>query len=297
MRRLIYVAYPIDNAMLTERQVAEIERAKAALLAHDTNPAAAVFDPGDAFLVRKGARPGRELSEVNGHAVDTADGMLAFLPSGVPSTGVPMEIARAGLTGTPVAVVSDSYSWAMHLDRDNVQIFAEGNVEAAIEWLLGYELDDAVGGLVPFGVIGPGKLPTRSYFDDAGLDLYVLENTDLEWGVFKDVPLGIQVALPSWSWGFLVGRSSTFRKRQVEVMPGIIDAGYRGPLFAACIWRPERLREEDVVQDPGTYVLEAGDRIAQMIIIPNGTADVEPMRVGELPGHERGDKGFGSSGS
>lgn len=303
LKRLIYLAYPIDNANLSDLTVAAIERSKAALLSHDTLPAAAVFDPGDAFLVRKGADLGPELNQVNGHAIDTASGVLAFLPRGVPSTGVPMEIARAGLGGTPVAVVSDSYSWAMHLDRDNVKIFPEGQVDAAIEWLLGCEFESSARELEPLGVVGPGQLPTRSYSDDAGLDLYVLEDTVLKWGEFKDVPLGVNVALPPWGWGFLVGRSSTFRKRGVEVMPGIIDPGYRGPLFAACVWRPSALLPDMIV--PGAvglvqerdYGLKAGERIAQMIVIPNGTADVEPVRVGELPKHDRGENGFGSSGS
>lgn len=302
-KRLIYIAYPIDNAMLTDTWVGVINRAKADLLAHDTSPAAAVFDPGDAFMVRKGSEPGRELSEINGKAVDTADGVLAFLPQGMASIGVPMEIARAGLNGVPVAVISDSYSWALHLDRDNVQVFPEGSTNAAIEWLLGHEDEYDRVEREPFGVVGPGQLPSRSYDDDAGLDLYVMEDTTLLWGEFRDVPLGVNVALPPWSWGFLVGRSSTFRKRGVEVMTGIIDAGYRGPLFAACVWRPAQLHPDQIV--PGAvgmveqrlHKLKAGDRIAQLIIIPNGTADVEPVRVGELPVHDRGEKGFGSSGN
>jgi dUTP pyrophosphatase len=297
-KRLVYIAYPIDNAMLSQEQVALIERSKEELLSHDTLPVAVVFDPGDAFMVRKGSTPGRELSEINGHAIDTADGVLAWLPMGVPSIGVPMEIARAGMVGTPVAVISDSYSWALHVDRDNVKVFREADWRAAVEWLASVEwfpgeFDTRI---EPMPYVGdPWHGPTRAYADDAGLDLRVSEETTLYWGTFKDVPLGINVALPEWSWGFLVGRSSTFRKRNIEIMPGIIDTGYRGQLFAACIWRPDDVDPKD--RDRAAYVLEAGDRIAQMIIIPNGTRDVMPVQMTELPKHERGINGFGSSGS
>lgn len=296
MKRLIYLSYPIDNAMLSESTVKEINRSKEFLLGHDLNPAAAVFDPGDAFMVRKGADPGPEISTINMHAVDTSEGVLAWLPRGVASVGVPMEIAHAGMSGKPVAVISDSYSWALQLPRDNVVVFPEGQADAAMEWLLSFEdWEPSVSDDLPF--VGLPELgPTRAYADDAGLDLYVSERTTLIWGEFKDVPLGINVALPEWSWGFLVGRSSTFRKRGVEVMPGIIDTGWRGELFAACIWRPDQLRDEDIVQNPGSYTLEAGERIAQLIVIPNGTRDVTPVRVDDLPPHARGENGFGSSG-
>lgn len=297
MKRLIYLSYPIDNAQLTENQIAWINGGKVRLLGHADIPAAAVFDPGDAFLVRHGAEPDAAISKVNNAAIDAADAVLAFMPRGVSSIGVPMEIAQAGMVGKPVAVLSDSYSWALRMDRDNVRIFSEGDLDAAIEWLLSFEdWEPSISDDLPF--VGLPELgPTRAYADDAGLDLYVSERTTLIWGEFKDVPLGINVALPEWSWGFLVGRSSTFRKRGVEVMPGIIDTGWRGELFAACIWRPDQLRDEDIIQNPGSYTLEAGERIAQLIIIPNGTRDVTPVRVDVLPPHARGENGFGSSGT
>lgn len=302
-KRLIYLAYPIDNANLTQDTVALIERSKDELLNHDTLPVAAVFDPGDAFRVRKGAEPGPELSQVNGHALDTSDGVLAWLPYGVSSVGVPMEIARAGLVGKPVAVISSSYSWAVHMDRDNVRVFKEDDWRAAVEWLASVEWapGEYIERIEPMPFTGdPWNVPTRAYSDDAGLDLRVAEETVLEWGKFKDVPLGINVALPEWSWGFLVGRSSTFRKRGIEVLPGIIDAGYRGQLFAACVWRPDgEFTQEAKRHDIASLftVLNAGDRIAQLIVLPNGTREIEPTHVDELPPHDRGLNGFGSSGT
>lgn len=292
-KRLVYLAYPIDNAQLSNQTISEIERAKAALMEGDL-PACVTYDPGDAFKVRKGADVGPEIAAVNETALEQADAVLAFMPKGVPSTGVPMEIMSAAMSGKPVAILSDAYSWSLQLDRPNVMLYAEPDWRAAVEWLQGAQTSELGETKEPMPVVG--ELPTRAYADDAGLDLYVAEDTELKWGQFTDVPLSSKVALPAWSWGFLVGRSSTFRKRGIEVMPGIIDTGYRGKLFAACIWRPDKLRDEDVIMNPGSYALKSGERIAQMIVIPNGTRDVEPYSVRELPAHDRGEKGFGSSG-
>lgn len=296
-KRLVYLAYPIDNAQMTETQIRTIDGSKAAMLGNPTLPACVVYDPGDAFMVRQGSDVGPEIAAINERALDQADAVLAFLPRGIASTGVPMEIMAAALVGKPVAIVSDAYSWSLQLDRSNVMLFAEGDLDAAIEWLLNVEVEkNWERTKEPMPVVG--ELPTRAYADDAGLDLRVAEDTVLEWGKFQDVQLTSRVALPDWSWGFLVGRSSTFRTRGIEVMPGIIDTGYRGKLFAACIWRPEtnHADPEGTLAANG-YTLKAGDRIAQMIIIPNGTRDVEPYSVRELPAHDRGDNGFGSSGA
>jgi dUTP pyrophosphatase len=302
VKRMIYLSYPIDNAMLKDSTVKEINRSKEFLLGHDLNPAAVVFDPGDAFMVRKGSNPGPEIASINMNVIDQAEGVLAWLPQGVSSIGVPMEIAHAAMQGVPVAVISDTYSWALQLPRDNIVVFPEGRADAAMEWLLSVEYDPMSVETSPLpvasvrGFSDKGLLPTRAHDDDAGLDLYVSEDTTLPWGQFVDVPCGVKVELPDWSWGLLVGRSSTFRRRQIEVQTGIIDAGYRGELFAACIWRPENLSMDDHV-DPPVLMVKAGERLAQLIIIPNGTKDVTPVPVSMLSTHDRGENGFGSSGA
>lgn len=287
-KRMVYLAYPIDNAKLSNQVLSEIERAKKYLM--EDYGTVVIYDPGDAFTVAPSSQVGPEISTINNAALDQASAVLAWLPLGVASTGVPMEIAIAGMVGKPVAVLSDSYSWALQLPR-NVRVFPEGDVTAAIEWLANVVVPE-IASTEPMPYTGLAENgPTRSYADDAGLDLFVSEDTMLPWGKFVDVPCGVQVELPSWSWGLLVGRSSTFRRRQIEVQTGIIDAGYRGELFAACIWRPSE------VGDKGYVTAKAGERLAQLIVVPNGTRDVEPIWVPELAKHDRGLNGFGSSGA
>lgn len=66
--------------------------------------------------------------------------------------------------------------------------------------------------------------------------------------------------------------------------PGLIDAGYRGELRVLLL-----------NTDPAeTFRLEAGDRIAQLVIAP--VAIAEPVEVASLSESARGDGGFGSSG-
>jgi dUTP pyrophosphatase len=130
-----------------------------------------------------------------------------------------------------------------------------------------------------------GTQPTRAHDDDAGLDLYVKGDYTVEPGCMVDLDLGVAVKSPPGTWTLLTGRSSTMRNRGLLVAQGIIDPGYTGPLYATVY----NLRSE-------TVHVNDGDRIAQLIIMPNLTQQVEPIEVTDLPDTARGGKGFGSSG-
>lgn len=135
---------------------------------------------------------------------------------------------------------------------------------------------------------GEAWTPTRAYPDDAGFDLYTSERTEIRPGQFVDIPTNIAVELPYWAWGMLTGRSSTLRKRGLLVHTGIIDAGYRGELYAGAF----NLTDAPVV-------VEQGERVAQFIVIQNATADVDLEVLGpdeHFNPHPRGTQGFGSSG-
>lgn len=123
----------------------------------------------------------------------------------------------------------------------------------------------------------------RAHPGDAGLDLFCSESATIEPGRFVDIPLGISVEIPGGYWAMLAGRSSTLRKRGLLVNQGIIDQGYRGPLFAG-VWN---LTDEPVE-------VPRGDRVAQLILIPLWTGN--PVSVLHLAESSRGMSGFGSSG-
>lgn len=134
-----------------------------------------------------------------------------------------------------------------------------------------------------FTVDDDGLLPSRAYSDDAGVDLATLGDVTVPPRVVMDIPTGLAMATPPGYWAWIVGRSSAIRRWGLEVKGGIIDPGYRGPLFICA----HNLTDEAVVVPSGT-------RLAQVILFALVTA---PIRLVEaLPPSPRGTNGFGSSG-
>jgi dUTP pyrophosphatase len=128
-------------------------------------------------------------------------------------------------------------------------------------------------------------LPTRAYEGDAGLDLSACERVELGPGERAVVSTGLAVAIPEGHAGFVLPRSGLAVRHGIGKVnaPGLIDAGYRGELKVVLL---NTDRNE-------TFVVEPGMRIAQLVIVP--VALPVPREVTELPGSERGEKGFGSS--
>lgn len=280
-----YIAYPIDQARLPQKFYDEINVASGAL--RDLG-IGVCYDPGDAFTVVPGTMLSPIIARVNRAALDAATHVLAFVPKGVPMVGTPMEVERAASQGKPVAVVTDTESWSLQGLGDHVRLWPmdEEGVAGAVSWLAAQ--DPAVTREDPLPVLaraGAARLPTRGYPDDAGLDLYVSEATIVRAGKFVDVPCGLAVELPEWSWGMLTGRSSALRRLGLLVNTGIIDHQYRGELFAGTF----NLTQQDVL-------LEPGQRIAQLIVMPNLTKDLQPVWTEELSKTDRGENGFGSTG-
>lgn len=307
--RSLYLAYPIDSAGLNHE--AKLIRESLAVLKEQVLSKSGVltYDPGQAFTVGSLREVSHELQEVNLKAIHNCDSMLAFAPSAVKSWGVPAEVEVAHRRGMNVALVLDGRpSWAMP-QGPNVKVFqvvshqggSGGWLDAtvkALDWLSGARppkfttrgRDGNERTSIQFAPV-QGKdpkelhLPTRAYSDDAGLDLYVSEGTWIPAREFVDVPTALRVQLPVWGWGFLVGRSSTLRKRGLLVNPGIIDTGYRGELYAGV----QNLTDKPVW-------VEKDDRLAQLIVMGNATRRVTPVLEEDLEPHARGHNGFGSSG-
>lgn len=128
-------------------------------------------------------------------------------------------------------------------------------------------------------------LPTRGYADDAGLDLYVARDYEIGPYEFVDVASGVKIDVPERLWALITGRSSTLRKKGLLVNPGVIDAGWTGELFAG-------------VQNMtgNTVEIAAGDRLAQLILLPAPAVGYEPT-WGKVRDKERGTNGFGSTGT
>ena len=128
-------------------------------------------------------------------------------------------------------------------------------------------------------------VPSRAYAGDAGLDLAAIERIELGPGEHAVVPTGLAVAIPDGYAGFVQPRSGLASRHGITIVnaPGLVDSGYRGELMVV-------LHNTDR-DEP--FVVEAGMRIAQLVVLP--IPEVELVEVEELPATERGGRGFGSS--
>jgi dUTP pyrophosphatase len=140
-----------------------------------------------------------------------------------------------------------------------------------------------------FKLIGAGaRLPTRANEDDAGLDLYAAEGATIAAaGGRADVGTGLAVEIPPGHAGLVLPRSGLAARSGIALAnaPGLIDPGYRGELRVLLL-----------NTDPSAaFVVEPGDRIAQLLLTPFIEAD--PVEAAELADTARGAGGFGSSGA
>jgi dUTP pyrophosphatase len=128
-------------------------------------------------------------------------------------------------------------------------------------------------------------VPERAYAGDAGLDLAACERVELGPGERALVGTGLAVAIPEGYAGFVQPRSGLAARHGLSVVnsPGLVDSGYRGELRVVLL----------NTDSSEPFVVEPGMRIAQLVVLP--VPEVELVEVDELPGSERGVRGFGSS--
>lgn len=137
--------------------------------------------------------------------------------------------------------------------------------------------------LLPMRRLDPAAvLPTRAHPDDAGLDLYALEDATVAPGAGAVLRTGVAVAVPPGHVGLVCDRSSLAR-RGLKTAGGVIDAGYRGEV-GVVVWNLSR--------EPQS--VKKGERAAQMLVIPIATP--APVDAADLGATARGEGGFGSTG-
>ena len=128
--------------------------------------------------------------------------------------------------------------------------------------------------------------PAYAHVGDAGADLVSAEALTLAPGERAIVGTGVSIALPDGYVALVVPRSGLAAKHGITIVntPGTIDAGYRGEIRVI-------LLNTDATE---SYSIAAGDRIAQLLVLPVTRARFIPVE--RLPGTERGEGGFGSTG-
>ncbi|MCE3005549.1 MAG: dUTP diphosphatase [Rickettsiales bacterium] len=131
-------------------------------------------------------------------------------------------------------------------------------------------------------------LPAYATTHSAGMDLMaaIADPITLAPGERKLIPTGIAIALPDGFEAQVRPRSGLALKHGLSIVnaPGTVDADYRGEVGVLLI----NLGQEN-------FTIERGMRIAQMVIAPYSRARF--TEVLELPSSERGEGGFGSTGT
>lgn len=149
---------------------------------------------------------------------------------------------------------------------------------------------------------------------DVGWDLEAAMDVTIAPGESVDVPTNIRLELPDSVWATIQARSSIVR-RGLQVEAGIIDTGYRGPLFALLrnlrILDPRELFTEpiDPKSEPAfkgynqlrswtaenSVKINKGERVAQVLF--HRTTPVWATETDVISkATQRGVDGFGSTG-
>ena len=139
--------------------------------------------------------------------------------------------------------------------------------------------------IVDIPIVAP-EAPAYAHDGDAGADLVASESVTLAPGERALVGTGVRIALPEGYAAFVVPRSGLAAKHGITIVnaPGTVDAGYRGEIKVALLNTDAR----------ESYRVSAGDRIAQLVVMPVTRARFIP--VDDLPDSVRGVGGFGSTG-
>ena len=97
---------------------------------------------------------------------------------------------------------------------------------------------------------------------------------------------GVKIQLPEGWLALIIPRSSIGAKTPLRLSNsvGLIDSGYRGELGVLY---------DNISDSP--YAINAGDRIAQLLVMPSYR--FKPEVVETLEDSDRGEGGFGSSGN
>ncbi len=134
-------------------------------------------------------------------------------------------------------------------------------------------------------LIDTATVPTYGTCASAGADLYAVTGVRLLPGETVLVHTGIALEIPGGYGGFIYARSGLAAKRGLAPANkvGVIDADYRGEVMVALY-----------NQSAEEQILEAGERIAQLVIAP--VIQAEFSETEELGETLRGAGGFGSTG-
>ena len=131
--------------------------------------------------------------------------------------------------------------------------------------------------LPQYETIASAGMDVRANIDQA-ITLAPLERSLVKTGLFVEIPIGYEIQVRP--------RSGLAFKKGITVLnsPGTIDADYRGEIGVLLVNLSSK-----------SFVIEDGDRIAQLVLASHEQASWQEVEI--LEDSDRGQGGFGSTGT
>ncbi|GEM_PF-190997 len=130
---------------------------------------------------------------------------------------------------------------------------------------------------------GNAVVPRYAHEGDAAMDLFSTEDYVVGAGKRVLVSTGIAMELPEGYWANIRGKSGLALKKGICILGGVVECSYRGEYGVVVL----NTGDED-------FEINAGDKVAQIVIAPVATVEVEVVE--ELSETTRGDGAWGSTG-
>lgn len=128
-------------------------------------------------------------------------------------------------------------------------------------------------------------LPCYKHEGDSGMDIRANDVVEIPQGSVAKISTGIAAEIPE-GYELQVRPRSGLSSKGIVAILGTVDSNYRGDIgviLMNCSY--------------GTYTVDVGDRIAQLVLCKVAHADIEECPQGEqLSETVRGADGFGSTG-
>ncbi len=127
------------------------------------------------------------------------------------------------------------------------------------------------------------KIPEYAHPRDAGMDVFSVQEVELEPGERRAVKTGIAMMIPEGHVGLVWDKSGRALKEGLSTMAGVIDAGYRGEVQIVLL---------NAGDEPIT--VDRHQKIAQILVQPVMSPEIKAVQ--SLDDTTRGESGFGSTG-
>ena len=150
-----------------------------------------------------------------------------------------------------------------------------------------------------FAVDDISYLPRKAHATDTGWDVKAAETIELKPWEYTKISLGFRMFAPEGFWLELRPRSSTFIKKNLNCLYGVVDTGFEGKMMLCCSFQPT----PDFISYNDTLLIKAGEAIGQLIPVRRQEMKVEMVSNEEYESlcqkrnSTRGEGGFGSSSS